>query len=60
MNIEKQFITITIDTYINLQRIKKENGNQENREFDYQLKGIVAKLYSLGGKWQRYNTLTLI
>ncbi len=31
-----------------LQRIKKENGNQENRELGYQLKGVIAKLSSMG------------
>ena len=45
---EKELITIIIDTYMNLQRIKKENGTQENRELDYQLKGVVAKLSSMG------------
>lgn len=45
---EKELITITIDTYMNLQRIKKENGTQENKELDYQLKGVVAKLSSMG------------
>ncbi len=45
---EKELITFTIDTYMNLQRIKKENGNQENKELDYQLKGVVAKLASMG------------
>lgn len=45
---EKGLIAITIDTYMNLQRIKKENGTQENRELDYQLKGVIAKLSSMG------------
>lgn len=45
---ENELITITIDTYMNLQRIKKANGNQENFELDYQLKGVVAKLSSMG------------
>lgn len=45
---EKELITITIDTYMNLQRIKKENGTQENRELEYQLRGVVAKLSSMG------------
>lgn len=45
---EKELIAMTIDTYMNLQRIKKENGTQENRELDYQLKGVVAKLSSMG------------
>lgn len=33
---------------MNLQRIKKANGNQENIELDYQIKGVVAKLSSMG------------
>lgn len=45
---DKELITITIDNYMNLQRIKKENGNHENSELEYQLKGVVAKLSSLG------------
>lgn len=45
---EKELITITIDTYMNLQRIKKANGNQDNQELDYQLRGTVAKLSSMG------------
>lgn len=45
---EKELITITIDTYMNLQRIKKENGTQKNIELEYQLKGVVAKLSSMG------------
>ena len=46
--IDKELITITIDNYMNLQRIKKANGGQENEELNYQLKGVVAKLSSLG------------
>ncbi len=45
---EKELITITIDTYMNLQRIKKANGDSENSELDYQLKGVTAKLSSFG------------
>lgn len=45
---DKELITITIDNYMNLQRIKKANRGQENEELDYQLKGVVAKLSSLG------------
>lgn len=45
---DKELITITIDTYMNLQRIKKENGTHENKELEYQLKGVVAKLSSMG------------
>ena len=45
---EKELITVTIDNYMNLQRIKQANGNNENKELDYQLKGLVAKLSSFG------------
>lgn len=45
---EKELITFTIDTYMNLQRIKNANGQQENKELDYQLKGVIAKLSSMG------------
>lgn len=45
---DKELVTITIDNYMNLQRIKKANRGQENEELDYQLKGVVAKLSSLG------------
>lgn len=45
---EKELITVTIDNYMNLQRIKKANGDTVNKELEYQLKGLVAKLSSLG------------
>ncbi|MDE6888869.1 MAG: hypothetical protein K2P45_09545 [Eubacterium sp.] len=45
---EKELITITIDRYMDLQRIKKENGNHENKELEYQIKGVIAKLSSMG------------
>lgn len=45
---DKELITITIDRYMDLQRIKQSNGNQDNKELDYQIKGIIAKLSSMG------------
>ena len=45
---DKELITITIDRYTDLQPIKKENGNQVNKELDYQIKVTTAKLSSLG------------
>lgn len=45
---EKELITVMIDNYMNLQRIKKANGGSENKELEYQLKGLVAKLSSFG------------
>lgn len=45
---EKELITVTIDKYTDLQRIKKANGNNENKELDYQIKVVIAKLSSFG------------
>ena len=45
---DKELITITIDRYAELQRIKQSNGTQENKELDYSIKLTVAKLSSLG------------
>ena len=45
---KEELISITIDKYMDLQRIKKANGDTKNKELDYQLKGITAKLSSLG------------
>lgn len=45
---EKELITVMIDKYTDLQRIKKANGNHENAELDYQLKVIKNKLSALG------------
>lgn len=45
---DRELITVTIDRYTDLQRIKKANGNHDNPELDYQIKVAVAKLSSLG------------
>lgn len=45
---DKELIIITIDKYTDLQKIKKANGDHENRELDYQIKVTLAKLTSLG------------
>lgn len=45
---DKELITVTIDKYTDLQRIKKANGDYDNPELDYQIKITVAKLSSLG------------
>lgn len=45
---EKELINFTIDTYMNLQRIKKANKDHENEELDYQLRGVIVKLSSMG------------
>ena len=44
----EELISLTIDKYTDLQRIKKANGGNENKELEYQLKVTVAKLSSLG------------
>ena len=45
---KEELISITIEKYIDLQRIKRANGDAENYELDYQIKVAVAKLSSLG------------
>lgn len=45
---DKELITTTIDRYTDLQRIKKENGSQKNKELEYQIKVTAAKLSALG------------
>lgn len=45
---DKELITITIDRYAELQRIKQSNGNQDNKELDYSIKLAIAKLSSMG------------
>ena len=42
-----ELITITIDTYVNLQKIKAVNSC-ENSELDYQIKVTEVKLSALG------------
>lgn len=45
---EKELITVTIDRYTDLQRIKKANGDYKNPELDYLIKVTIAKLSSMG------------
>lgn len=45
---DKELISVLIDQYGVLQRIKKANGGHENSALDYELKLIVAKLSSWG------------
>lgn len=45
---DKELVHMTIDLYADLQRIKKANGEHENKELDYLLKVTVAKLSSMG------------
>ena len=43
---DKELITILIDKYTDLQRIK--NNDTPNEELDYQIKTTTAKLSSMG------------
>ena len=45
---EKELITILIDKYTDLQRIKKANHDAPNDELEYQIKATTAKLPSMG------------
>ena len=45
---EKELITVLIDKYTDLQRIKRANNGVENQELEYQIKVTIAKLVSLG------------
>ena len=45
---EKELITVLIDKYTDLQRIKRANNGVENQELAYQIKVTIAKLASLG------------
>ena len=45
---DKELITTTIDRYTELQQIKRENGDHENKILDYYIKVTIAKLSSLG------------
>ena len=45
---DKELITVTIDHYTDLQRIKIANGEHVNPELEYQIKVTVAKLASMG------------
>jgi len=45
---DKELVTIMIDKYTDLQRIRKANGGHSNSELDYQIKVTKAKLESMG------------
>lgn len=45
---DKELITSTIDRYMELQQIKKANGDHDNPMLDYFIRGTVAKLSSMG------------
>ena len=46
MTLEEQK-QIAIDYYVNLMRIKAHETG-ENKELDYQIKGVISKLSSMG------------
>ena len=63
---EKELITVLIDKYTDLQRIKRANNGVENQELEYQIKVTIAKLASLGGyyvmtekEWRMFNDILL-
>jgi len=45
---QEEIVNATIDTSMNLQRIKKANGGHDNAELDYQIKDVISKLSSMG------------
>ena len=45
---EKELITVLIDKYTDLDRIKRGNNGVEIQELEYQIKVTIAKLASLG------------
>ena len=45
---DKELVTIMIDKYTDLQRIRKANEGHINSELDYQIKVTKAKLESMG------------
>lgn len=45
---DKELVTITIDNYMALQRIKKANSGVENNELEYQIRVLETKLSALG------------
>ena len=45
---DKELITVTIDRYTDLQRVKKANGDHENAQLDYLIKITISKLSSMG------------
>lgn len=45
---DKELVTIMIDHYGDLQRIKQDNEGHENKTLDYIIKITVAKLSALG------------
>ena len=44
----EELACIMIDKYVDLQRIRKANGNFVNEELEYQIKGTMAKLVAIG------------
>lgn len=45
---DKELVTMTIEHFTDLQRIKKANGDTVNEELDYQIRITTAKLSAMG------------
>ena len=45
---DKELVTITIDSFMSLQRIKNANAGVENKELEYQIRVLETKLSALG------------
>ena len=45
---EKELITVLIDKYTDLQRIKRANNGGVNQELEYEIKVTIGKVASLG------------
>lgn len=45
---DKELVTVTIDRYTDLQRIKRANAGHVNEELEYQIKVTIAKLSFMG------------
>lgn len=45
---DTELMTVLIDKYTDLQRIKRANKDNPNEELDYQIKVTTAKLSSMG------------
>ena len=43
----EELISLTIDKYTDLQRIKKSNGGVENKELDYQIRSHLQSYLHL-------------
>lgn len=49
---KEELICLTIDKYVDLQRIKKANNGVVNMELDYQIKGILLNSLLWEFRWK--------